>query len=237
MASSTRSYFWQGVRDGAPFALVVGPFGMLFGVVATEAGLNVIQALSFSATVSAGAAQFTALQLLSENTMAVIALLSALVINLRMVMYSASITPWIGELPFWKRAVVAYFLVDQTYAVSIMKFEAEPTLSKAERFAYFIGVVVPICPLWYLSTLLGAVIGNATPDWLALDFAIPITFLALVAPMLRTVAHIAAAVTAIILALVFVGLPYNAGLFVAGLGGMMVGAQIELIQSRRSGET
>ncbi|SFR15000.1 AzlC family ABC transporter permease [Poseidonocella sedimentorum] len=231
--STTKSRFWQGVRDGAPFLLVVGPFAMLFGVVATEAGLNLFETMAFSIVVIAGAAQFTALQLLSENALAVIALISALAVNLRMAMYSASITPYLGALPLWKRAIVAYFLVDQTYAVSVAKFERETDMTPRERYAYFIGVMSPVCPLWYVFTLVGALVGSAIPDWLALDFAVPITFLALIAPMLRTGAHVAAAVVAIALALGFAWLPYNLGLLVAALAGMMTGAQVELIASRR----
>lgn len=85
--------FWRGLRDGLPFLLVITPFGLLFGVVATEAGLNVYETLSFSIVVIAGAAQFTALQLMVDDVPALIALVSALAVNLRMAMYSAALTP------------------------------------------------------------------------------------------------------------------------------------------------
>jgi predicted branched-subunit amino acid permease len=79
--------------------------------------------------------------------------------------------------------------------------------------------------------------GNAIPPEFALDFAVPITFLALIAPMLHTAAHRAAALTSVVLALVFNGLPFNLGLMVAGIGAMMVGAQVELWTTRKQETT
>jgi len=233
MTTTTRKTYWNGVRDGLPFLLVIVPFGLLFGVVATEAGLSVLETLTFSIVVIAGAAQFTAVQLLTENAPTAIILASSLAVNLRMAMYSASLTPHLGAAPLWQRALAAYFTVDQSYACSIMAFEKNPTWTTPQKVAYFFGVVTPICPLWYIATLAGALLGSAIPPAFALDFAVPITFLALIAPMLHTTAHRAAALASVVLALTFAFLPYNTGLLVAGLGAMIIGAQVELWTTRR----
>ncbi|MEQ5872340.1 AzlC family ABC transporter permease [Sagittula sp. NFXS13] len=221
------SSFWRGVRDGLPFLLVVGPFALLFGVIATEAGLNVLETLSFSVVVIAGAAQFTALQLLSENTPVVVVLASALAVNLRMAMYSASITPHLGALPLWKRVITAYFLVDQTYAAAALDYEKHPNQTLAQKFAYFMGVVLPICPPWYVFTLVGAWLGNAVPEGLGIDFVLPLAFIAMLGPSLRTGAHRVAATVGGVAALVFAFLPYNLGLIAGALLGMMAGAEFE----------
>jgi predicted branched-subunit amino acid permease len=232
-SSTTNSAFWLGFRDGLPFTFVVSPFALLFGVLATEAGLDVVQTLSFSVMVIAGAAQFTALQLMQEQVPTIMVLVSALAVNLRMAMYSASLTPYLGGAPMWQRAFVAYFLVDQAYACSIARFEDNPDMTRAQRIAYFFGTVAPVCPLWYVFTLVGALVGTRIPEAFALDFALPITFLALIAPMLRTLAHVAAALVAVVVALLAAGLPLNLGLIVAGLAGMIAGAQVELWLERR----
>ncbi|MDA7424976.1 AzlC family ABC transporter permease [Thalassococcus lentus] len=226
------SSFWRGFRDALPFLLVLIPFALLFGVLATEAGLNIFETLAFSIVVIAGAAQFTALQLMSENAPAVVALVSALAVNMRMAMYSASMTPYLGSLPLWKRALVAYGLVDQSFALASAKFEASPEMPVNHRFWYFLGTVVPILPGWYIGTLVGALAGETIPSSMGLDFALPIAFVALISPMLRTPAHRGAALSASLLALGFAWLPFNFGLMVGGLGGMMVGAEIE----RRMGQ-
>ena len=234
MAFSTpKSAFLAGMRDSIPFLFVAGPFGMLFGVLAAEAGLKVVEAMTFSFSVFAGSAQFTALQLMQEAAPTVIVLISALAVNLRIAMYSASLTPWLGSAPLWQRAVAAYFVVDQSYALSIVKFESEPELTIDLRLAYFFGTNGLIAPTWYSATLAGALLGSSIPASLPLDFILPIAFLALIGPMLRTRAHVIAALVAIITALLAAGLPYNLGLIVAGLAGMMAGAQAEVILKRQ----
>ncbi len=234
MATSTsKSYYWQGFRDGTPFIFVAVPFGTLFGVFATEAGLNIVQTMAFTSTVFAGAAQFAALQLLQDGTPTAIILISALAVNLRMAMYSASLTPYLGAAPLWQRAFAAYLTVDQSYACSIVQFEKEPRMTVAQRMAYFVGSVTPITPLWILATYLGAVLGTRIPESWALDFALPITFLAMIGPMMRTPAHVVAALVAIIVSLLCAGVPYNLGLLVAGCAGMMAGAQAEVMLERR----
>lgn len=234
-AQGTMSSYRRGVRDGLPFLLVIVPFAMLFGVLATEAGLSIFEALTFSVVVVAGAAQFTALQLMQDEAPTLIVLASALAINLRMAMYSASITPYLGALPVWKRAVAAYFLVDQTYACSILDYERYPEETPAQRFAYFLGVVTPICPVWYVATVVGALVGGAISTGYGLDFALPIAFLAMIGPMLRTPAHVAAAIVAVLFSLLFAWVPFNLGLIVGGIAGMVAGAETERRMVERTG--
>jgi len=238
MTTSTRkSTYRAGIIDASPFILVMIPFATLFGVLATEAGLNVVETMAFSIVVIAGAAQFTALQLMQENVPTAIVLISALAVNLRMAMYSASLTPYLGAAPLWQRALCAYMTVDQSYVVSVSKFEREPDMTVAERVRYFLGVVTPLVPLWYGFTLVGALLGAQIPDSWALDFAIPITFLAMIAPMFRTMAHVVAALVAVVVALLAAGVPYSLGLIIAGVAGMIAGAQMELWMERRGMRT
>lgn len=232
-ASTTKSAFWMGLRHGAPFLLVIVPFALLFGVVATEAGLNVAEVLGFSVLVIAGAAQVTAVQMMIDNAPTVMVLATALAVNLRMAMYSASLTPHLGAAPLWQRALMAYATVDQSYAVSIARFESHPKMTLAEKSAYFAGTMALIGPAWYAMTLAGALLGPSIPPEFALDFAVPITFLALIAPALRTLAHVAAAMVSVSAALALAGLPYNMGLLIAAAAAMATGAQVEHWLDRR----
>jgi predicted branched-subunit amino acid permease len=234
MASSTvKSAFWRGARDALPFVLVVGPFALLFGVVATEAGLNLLETMGFSVLVIAGASQFAALQQMTEGAPTIVAIATALAVNLRMAMYSAALLPYLGEAPLWKRAIVAYLNVDQTYAMGVAEYEKKPQMTLSERLAYFFGLAFPVAPTWYAMTLVGAVAGTRIPPEFAIDFAVPITFIAIIAPMLRTLAHVAAAMTSIVAALALAFLPFNTGLLVAAVLAMVVGAQTELWLERR----
>ncbi|MDQ2093548.1 AzlC family ABC transporter permease [Rhodalgimonas zhirmunskyi] len=225
--TTQKSAFWKGFAAGAPFVIVVVPFAMLFGVVATEAGLDIFETFAFSTVVIAGAAQFTALQLMQDHAPVWVVLISALAVNLRLVMYSASLTPHLGALPVWRRLFVAYLIVDQSYACSVAAYEKSPQWPLMTKLAFFMGTCTPVLPLWIAGSVAGALLGQSIPPEFALDFAVPITFLAMLAPMLRTMAHMVAAVTAVVLALAFAGLPFNLGLLLAGLGGMIAGAEVE----------
>uniref|UniRef100_UPI0035639931 AzlC family ABC transporter permease n=1 Tax=Phaeovulum sp. TaxID=2934796 RepID=UPI0035639931 len=117
--------------------------------------------------------------------------------------------------------------------MSMLEYERHPKQSVAEKIAYYAGACTPICPQWYVSTLIGATVGQAIPPEFALDFAVPITFLAMLAPMLRTLAHVAAATVSIVLALLLAFLPGGTGLLIAAAVAMFTGAQVELWQHRR----
>jgi predicted branched-subunit amino acid permease len=231
---SIRRAYWQGFRDGLPFLLVIVPFGMLFGVVAAEAGWSLAEIVATSVLVIAGASQFTALQLMSEQAPTLIVIGTALAVNLRMAMYSASMSQHIGRAPLWQRALVAYFLVDQTYGASMNRYALQPRMSAAEKVAHFFGNVTPVCGPWYVATYAGAVAGTAIPEALALDFAVPITFIAIVAPALRSLPHLVAAVVSVAVALVLAWLPYNLWLIVAAVVAMLAGAAVERWQERRT---
>ncbi|MBN8290891.1 AzlC family ABC transporter permease [Rhodobacter sp. NTK016B] len=231
-----RQAFWRGFKHGWPFILVVAPFGVVFGVVATEAGLDVLQTMAFSIAVIAGAAQLTAIQMMTDNAPVAIILVTALAVNLRMAMYSASLTPHLGRAPVWQRALIAYLMVDQAFAVSALQYEKTPGWSTPAKVAYYFGVVTLICPIWYVGTLAGAVLGAQIPDTIPIGAAIPIAFIALIGPMLRTLAHVAAALTSVIAALLLAGLPYSLGLLVAGLLAMIVGSGVEVWLARRQEE-
>jgi predicted branched-subunit amino acid permease len=225
--TTAKSAYVQGVLDGTPFILVAIPFAVLFGVVATEAGLDLAQTMAFSFVVIAGASQFTAVQLMSDNASLLVVLAASLAVNLRMAMYSASLQPHLGAASLWKRAAVSYLNLDQSYIVSIARYEDNPGMSVNEKVRYFIGAVTIMVPCWYAFTYVGAVAGSAIPDGLALDFAMPILFIAMVGPMLKTLAHLAAALTSIAVALALGFLPSGTSVLFAGLAAMAVGAEVE----------
>lgn len=233
LARSPRAAFRHGIVQSLPFLVVIIPFAILFGVVATEAGLDIAQVMGFSILVLAGASQFTAVQLLSDNAPTIIVILSGLAVNLRMAMYSASLLPWLRDASGTQKAWVAYTLIDQSYALSIQHYERYPRLSVPQRLAYFAGTALVLCLPWMVATWVGATVGQAIPEEVALDFAMPITFLAMIAPMLRTIAHLAACFVAIVAALVLAGLPSGLGLLIAAPLGMATGALVEARMERR----
>ena len=226
----------MGAKNGSPFILVLLPFAVLFGVLANQAGLSIEAALGFSFLVIAGSAQFAALQLLTEDAAIPLILLASLSVNLRMAMYSASLVPHLGKAPIWQRALVAYLNFDQAFAVSSAKYQDEPDWSISAKVAYFLGVAAPLATVWYIMTLVGVLVGTSIPqDW-GLDFILPITFLGLFAPMLRTLAHLAAAVTSVLVALFFADLPSGMGVLIGAFCAMIVGVLVETRMEKREAQ-
>ncbi|MBF9030751.1 branched-chain amino acid ABC transporter permease [Rhodobacterales bacterium HKCCE3408] len=226
-ASSSKSALLRGLRAGGPFVLVAAPFGTLFGIVGTEAGLDFGAVMAFSTLVIAGASQFTAVQLMSDHAPMIVVLASALAVNLRMAMYSAALQPHIGAAPLWQRALIAYSNTDQSFAVSLSEYEEHPERSAKEKATFFLGTAIPVMSTWVVATWVGVVLGAAIPPELALDFALPVTFLSLIGPALKTRAHVGAAIVSVVLALALAWIPFNLGLILAALGAMATGAELE----------
>ncbi|MGR3683276.1 AzlC family ABC transporter permease [Sagittula sp.] len=228
------SPFRAGFRVCLPFVLIVVPFSTLFGVVARDAGLDILQVMAMSVIVIAGASQFTALSLLQDGAPVFVALLAALAVNLRMAMYSAALVPHLGGAPLGMRALAAYFMVDQSFAVAVRRYENSPRMTGSEKLRYYFGCITAICPLWYACSFAGALMGQAILASLSLDFAVPVCFIALLAPLLRSAPHLVAALVSGLATVALAGLPWNLGLPLAALMAMMAGAQSERFLTRRA---
>ncbi|HUS55141.1 MAG TPA: AzlC family ABC transporter permease [Thermohalobaculum sp.] len=222
-ATVTRHGFGAGLLAALPVLLAVAPFGLIFGILAVEAGLEITQTMAMSSVVIAGASQLAALQLLTEHAPALIAILTGAVVNLRMAMYSASIAVHWQSTPMHWRMLAAIVLTDQSYALSIQRYRRHPGESLGDRLGFFFGVGSLTCCVWILATYLGATLGNRIPPGWGLDFVVPITFIAIVAPMLRGRANLLAAAVAATLAVLLSGLPYGMGLLVAAAAGIEAG--------------
>lgn len=231
---TSKQAFWLGFRDALPFLLIVIPFGLLFGAVGKEAGLSLLQVLAFSGLVVAGASQFTAVALLTDHAPLFIVLLTAIVVNLRMVMYSAALVPHFGRAPLGLRALLAYFLIDQTFAMASNKFALAPGMALGPKMAYFSGAFWFMMPLWMVATYAGAVFGAAIPPEYALDFAVPICFIALSAPAMRSFPFFVAGVVSIVGTLALAFVPFKLGLMIAAVLAMIAGAQTESWMKRRA---
>ncbi len=119
---SRRTQLLAGLRAEVPILLGVIPFGMIYGVLALSAGLSVGAAQSMSAIVFAGSSQFIGATLIAAGAPGLVIVLTTLVVNLRHMLYSASVAPYVQKLrPGWKW-LLAYLLTDEAYAVVILHY-------------------------------------------------------------------------------------------------------------------
>lgn len=216
-----KSQFLNGAKDILPILLGVAPFGMIYGVLAVEAGLAPGTAQAMSSIVFAGSSQFMIVKLLAVDTPWVVIVLTAFIINLRHALYSASVAPHLKHLsPLWK-GLLSYVLVDEAYAVGIIHYEREG--STGFQHWYLLGAGLSLWTCWQACTALGIFLGAQIPAGWSLDFTLALTFIALVVPALKDRPMLLAALSAALTAVAAYQLPYKLGLILAALVGIAAG--------------
>ena len=218
--------FLAGVKAELPILLGVVPFGMIYGALALAAGLSPDAAQAMSAIVFAGSAQFVGTQLFATGTPGVVILLTTLVVNLRHMLYSASVAPHLQHLRSGWKWLLAYLLTDEAYAVAIMRYQ-QP-IPVALKHWYFLGAGLTLWSGWQISTAVGIFLAAQVPPAWSLDFTLALTFIALVVPALKDWPDAAAALSAGAMAVLGAGWPYKLGLVAAALTGVLVGLWAEL---------
>ena len=216
----------RGFRDVVPLLLGVVPFALVVGVAAGNAGLDLELAIGMSVVVFAGASQLAALELLRTDAPILVVIVTAVIINLRMFMYSASIAPYFKDFAAKWKAGLAYVLTDQAYALSIARFETDEAVSRRE---YYLGAAVPLWVVWQIMTVVGVVVGASVPDRWGLDFAVPLVFLALLVPAVDDRPTMVAALFAGAVAVLGAGWPLNLGLPAGATVGILAGATAERV--------
>ncbi|NJC97879.1 MAG: AzlC family ABC transporter permease [Anaerolineae bacterium] len=224
MSEKTKQ-FWAGVRAEVPLLIGVFPFGMIYGALALNAGLSKPAAQMMSSIVFAGSAQFVTTQLVHEAAPGLVIVLTIAVVNLRHVLYSASLAPYLAPVSTRWKTLLSYLLTDEAYAPTILKYEKEEVTPHGHWFLF--GAGLALWTIWQISTALGIFLGTAIPESWSLDFALPLTFIAMVVPVLKNRPAIAAALSAGIIALLAYSLPYKLGLILAALVGITVGTFME----------
>jgi len=220
--------FWAGARATLPLLTSVAPFGMLVGAMGPAAGVPVSATLAMSPVMFAGSSQLLAMQMLSTGTTAVVLLLTTFVVNLRHVLYGVSLAPHMRPLSRSWKWLLAYFMTDEVYAISISRFTGNGNSPTANLHWFYLGSGVALWLCWLASTAVGVVFGSRIPASWGLDFAIALTFIALVVPVLANRASVLAAVVGAGLAVLLVGLPYSLGIVAAAIGGIVAGMSIDL---------
>ncbi|MGH2621932.1 MAG: AzlC family ABC transporter permease [Anaerolineales bacterium] len=219
-----RTEFLTGVRDQLPLLLGVVPFGLIFGALAISVGVSPFAAQGFSLFVFAGSAQFIAVSLIGETASALVIVATIALVNLRHALYSASLAPSLAHLPRpWKFAL-GWLLTDEAFAMASRRYR-DGKLEHAHW--YTLGTGLTLWAGWQISTAAGITLGTNLPPGLSLDFALPLTFLALVAPTLVDRPTLAAALGAGMIALALVSLPFRLGLVAASVAGVGLGLWVE----------
>jgi 4-azaleucine resistance transporter AzlC len=223
--SESRRMFLEGVRAEIPLLIGVFPFGLIYGALALNAGLSVSAAQLMSAIIFAGSSQFVAAGLIHNAAPGFVIIFTIAVVNLRHMLYSASMAPYLQDLSLRWKAILSYLLTDEAYAPSIIKYEKEGIQPFSHWFV--LGAGFSLWFTWQVSTALGIFLGAAIPKEWPLDFALPLTFIAMAVPILKNRPMVASAISAGLVAVIANGLPYRLGIILAALTGIIVGTILE----------
>jgi 4-azaleucine resistance transporter AzlC len=226
---SATSEFIAGVLDQLPILLGVVPFGFIFGALAVRVGIPPLLAQGFSILIFAGSAQFIAAGLVADGTPPMVVVLTILVINLRHLLYSANLAPHLSKLSSPWKIVLSWLLTDEAFAVTTVRYQKQ---KGANTHWYMLGTGLALWISWQASTAIGIVLGTRIPESWAWEFALPLTFMALLAPTLVDRPAWAAALSAGLASLALASLPYKLNLLIGALTGVMVGLVFEMRSSR-----
>ncbi|MDW7673258.1 MAG: AzlC family ABC transporter permease [Bacillota bacterium] len=218
--------YLEAVKDGLPLIIGLLPFGITYGIVASQAGLTAAETLLMSLIVFAGAAQFIGITMIAAGASPMLIVFTTLLINLRHLLMGVSLIPYLKPYGLKWQSILAFGTVDESYAITMKRF-----MEKGPSPVYQLMLNSTFYLCWASFSLIGVSIGHliANPlDW-GLDFAMPATFIAIVAPQLKDrIILVVAVVAGIAAVLGMLYLPGKWYIIVAAIVGVIVGGGMEL---------
>jgi len=224
-APTPREEFLAGSREVAPSLVGTIPFGLVVGVASVAAGLTPFEGVALSVLAFSGIAQLVAIQLMAAQSPLIITVTAAFIVSLRLLMYSAAMAPHLAHLPKRWRWLIAYLMTDQSFAMTVRRY-GEPGERKDKHW-FFMGASMTLFWTWQLAVVVGVLAGSGVPASWSLDFVVVLTFIALLVPVVRSRADLAAAVVASTVALATTGFPYRLSLVAGSLAGIAVGLVLD----------
>ncbi len=226
-----KKVIFRGASAIMPLCIGDLPFSFIVGALSVSAGMSVWQSTAWSAIVIAGSAQMLALNMLKTGATLGVIIFTTLIINLRHVLYSASISGTVREASFFKKCFMSYALTDEVYATTVKEMEG----NKKEKYLFYGSAMITFWAIWVLADFLGALVGASFPhiEKYGLDFAMVAAFIAIVVPQIKSQACTVAAVVAAVSGVLLVVLPYSLGIVVASVLGVLAGLCVDLAEERK----
>ena len=204
-------------------------WGLVSGMAMVKSGLTLWQALGMTFLVFAGSAQLAALPLMMANAPVWMVFATALVVNLRFVIFGAAIGPHFAHLRWYRRIWHGYFTADITMAFFPRRFPAETLYQPEGKLGFFNGIAYPNWGAWQVGAVAGILLASQIPENWGVGFAGTLALLAIMIPLIINSAALAGVVVASVVALLAAGLPYRLGLLLAVVLGMIVAMLIDTV--------
>jgi len=217
--SVDRSVVKQAISDAFPLYLPAIPFALVIGLAVVESGINPFLGWSTASIIYGGAAQLTLIALLGSGAAVTAAVTAAIVVNARHLMYSAALAPKFQEQPRWFRWVGPYVLIDQLFAISMLRLDDDPQTWRT----YYLTAGSFFWVSWQVTIAVGLFVGPVVPSEWNLAFAVPLLFVGLVVMGIDGFPKLVAALVGAGVTILLAGLPNRAGLLVGALAGVVAG--------------
>jgi 4-azaleucine resistance transporter AzlC len=211
--------FWRGFRVMFPLYLGIVPFALAYAVTARASGLGVFETQALSVLVFAGASQFSAAPLLGAGANGLAIILTTFLLNVRHLLYGISVARVLPKMTLKERFFAAFFLTDEAFGTFLA--------SGVHDYRFLLGASLSLFVSWNAFTLVGALASSLVPDPVALgvDLVFPLSFLAILIPILKSRVDWLVAFGSSVLAFVLVPhLPSGLGILVVGILGSLLGA-------------
>lgn len=231
-----KAAFRDGVRACAPAIPGMFAWGMVTGMAMTQSGLTLWQALGMTFFVYAGSAQLASLPLIAANVPVWVVFMTALVVNLRFVIFSAVVGPHFAHLPWHKRVWYGYFNADVTIGLFPRRFPYSSVREPAGKVGFFTGIGYPNWCGWQAGSVLGILLSSQIPASWGIGYAGTLALLAIMIPLIVDRAALAGVAVAGIVAVAMADAPYRLGLLAAVVLGMTTALLADAVFSKNKGK-
>jgi predicted branched-subunit amino acid permease len=225
--------FWEGARISATTMPGIFAWGLVAGMVMVKFGLTTWQALGMTFLVFAGSAQLAALPLMAANAPIWMVFVTALVMNLRFVIFAAALGPHFAHLPWYKRIWYGYFNADITMGLFPQRFPASAMHRPQDKVGFYTGIGYTNWCIWQLASVAGILVGNQIPQSWGIGFTSTLALLAITIPLIVNAASLAGVAVAGVVAVAGANLPYRLGLLLAIVLGMAAAMAIDTVLDKK----
>ena len=214
-----RPTFREGVTQMAPMALGIGAWGLMTGVAMVKSGMSVVEAMAMTFLVYAGSSQLAAIPLLVAGAPAWVILATGFCVNLRFVVFSLHLRPYLMHMPRWRRMVHGYLTADLSYATFTTRYPSPPTTRDEQRAqeAYLTGGYFITWCSWMGMSTVGIALANLIPQAWGLGFAGVLSLVGILCSMATTRLRVLSALIAGATAVAAYALPLKLNI-VTGIG-------------------
>lgn len=227
LRTADKQAFWEAIRISSPTMAGIFAWAIVTGMASVKSGLTIWQAIGLSALVFAGSAQLAALPLMAAHAPIWVIFVTAVVLNLRFVIFAAVLAPHFAHLPWYKRVWYGYFNVDVTMGYFPQRFPLHTAEQPAGKVGFYAGLGYSNWYTWLAGATIGVLLASQIPSNWGIGFAGTLALLTIMIPLIINAAALAGVVVATIVSVAAAGLPYRLGLLLAVVFGMMVAMAID----------